>query len=63
MHVNGKEVAFSSGTLLTFLEQNGYNPAHVVVERNGDIFAREQFAAVALAPEDDLNILHFMGGG
>jgi len=63
MLVNGKQVECFMGTLLDFLQQNGYRDDCVVVERGGEIIVREQFASVQLQADDELNILHFMGGG
>ncbi|MDR2525753.1 MAG: sulfur carrier protein ThiS [Oscillospiraceae bacterium] len=63
MKVNGETVEDFGGNLLAFLEENGYRPQHVVCERNGEIITGEHFAETALAPTDDINILHFMGGG
>jgi sulfur carrier protein len=63
MKINGKSVEYRPMTLLAYLEQNGYNPLQVVAERNMEIVTREHFGEVTLAPEDEINILHFMGGG
>jgi thiamine biosynthesis protein ThiS len=63
MRINGKLVEYEPLTLLEYLEREGYNPAHVVVERNREIITRERFGEVALDPEDEINILRFMGGG
>ncbi len=63
MLVNGKKVEYESISLLQYLQQEGFNPAHVVVERGGEILTRERFASVMLADSDEINILHFMGGG
>jgi sulfur carrier protein len=63
MLVNGKQVEYHAGTLLEYLQQQGYRLDCVVVERSGEIITREQFANVQLRTDDTLNILHFMGGG
>ncbi len=63
MVVNGVTVPFAPGSLLQYLEREGFNLSQIVVERNLEIITREHFDEVALAPEDEINILHFMGGG
>jgi len=63
MTVNGKNAAYEATTLLEYLLREGYDPAHVVVERNMEIITRERFSEVYLAEDDKINILHFMGGG
>jgi thiamine biosynthesis protein ThiS len=41
----------------------GLLPAHVVVERNGQVVPREQMGTVLLAAGDRLEIVRFVGGG
>ena len=63
MRVNGQIVAYEPITLLAYLEREGFGVAHVIVERNREIVTRERFGEVTLGPEDEINILRFMGGG
>jgi len=63
MRVNGKTVEYEPLTLLEYLRREGYDPARVVVERGREIITKERFGEVALRPEDEINILRFMGGG
>ena len=63
MTINGKPEPYEPVTLLQYLERKGYNLQRVVVERNMEIITRERFGEVTLQPEDEINILHFMGGG
>jgi thiamine biosynthesis protein ThiS len=63
MTVNGTEVPYQPMTLLAFMEHNGYNPLQVVAERNMEIITRDAFGQTRLEPGDEINILHFMGGG
>jgi thiamine biosynthesis protein ThiS len=35
----------------------------IAVEHNGSIIARAQWAAIALAENDKLEVVHFVGGG
>ena len=63
MIVNGKHIDYEPCTLLEYLQRQGYNPAHVVVEKNMEIITREYFGDILLAQGDEINILQFMGGG
>ena len=64
MTVNGKQVDLNAPTtLLDYLLREGYNLSHVVVERNMEIITRERFGETTLGPDDEINILRFMGGG
>jgi len=64
MMVNGKKTEIELPiTLLDYLQQAGYNPSHVVVERNMEIITRERFGETTLGEDDKINVLRFMGGG
>ncbi|MDR2753794.1 MAG: sulfur carrier protein ThiS [Oscillospiraceae bacterium] len=63
MQINGKLVPYEPLTLQEYLRREGYSADHVVVERNLEIITKERFANVTLQEMDDVNILHFMGGG
>ena len=39
------------------------NPAHVVVEINGTILAKDAYAVTRIKPDDCIEILRFVGGG
>ena len=62
--VNGKAESFDAPcSLLEFLGAKGLEPKTVVIERNGDIPAREEWGGIRLSDGDTLEILKFMGGG
>ena len=66
MHVtvNGETLELEADLpLLRLLERLGKEPAHVAIERNGDIMDREQMATAVLCENDRLEIVHFVGGG
>jgi len=63
MTINGKKLEYEPITLLSYLEREGYNPSRVVVEKGREIITRERFGEITLAPDDEINILRFMGGG
>ena len=47
----------------SYLKENGFNPEHLVVERNYEIIPKEQFASVTIQDEDVIEVLRFVGGG
>lgn len=62
--VNGVSEPFSPGaTVETLLKGRGLDPLRVAVERNGAIVPRASFAQAALADGDQIEIVHFVGGG
>ncbi len=63
--VNGADRRIPSGwTLADLLSSVELDPRVVVVERNGQILRdRSSFASLALAADDSLEIVHFVGGG
>ena len=64
MIVNGKEVDVQAGTTLqAYLENNGYDPRTIAVEKNGVIIPKGAFASETLSRGDTMEIVAFMGGG
>lgn len=62
--VNGEKLEVASGlNLLALLDQIGKPVAHVAVEHNGEVIDRDGFARVILGENDQLEIVHFVGGG
>ena len=62
--VNGEPRRAPAGQSIAALVTGlGLDPAKVAVERNGDIVPRATLAAVLLAEGDQLEIVHFVGGG
>ncbi len=62
--VNGetKQVPFSSN-LSQLLQSFHLDPKSVVVERNRRVVPRDEFPAVQVAQGDEIEIVHFVGGG
>ena len=50
-------------TILEYLEQTGFDAKRVVVEVNLEIIPKERLDAVKLETGDQVEILHFVGGG
>ncbi|WP_434310716.1 sulfur carrier protein ThiS [Hominifimenecus sp. rT4P-3] len=62
--VNGIEDSEGEGKLLVeYLQEHGYDPARIAVERNGSILPRSQYGRTWLEVGDVLEIVHFVGGG
>ena len=62
--VNGEPRSIAAGaTVADLVADIGLNPAKVAVERNAVIVPRSTLADVALADGDQLEIVHFVGGG
>ena len=61
--VNGKEKDIAGLNLLEYLEEKGYRPDRIVVERNLEILAREDLGNITIQDEDTIEVLEFMGGG
>lgn len=64
IQINGEPAADAAGkTLLTYVEETGYVPAHVAIEHNLKIIPRDEWNNVTIADGDIIEILQFMGGG
>jgi thiamine biosynthesis protein ThiS len=63
--VNGQPRQFSPGTTIAdLLDQLGLHPRAVVVELNRSILKdRGQFTAIVLGEGDNVELVHFVGGG
>jgi thiazole synthase len=64
VEVNGKSREFvAGGSLLVLLAELEIDPRMVVVERNREIVRRDQLGRVQVEDGDQLEIVHFVGGG
>ena len=62
--VNGEPRAIPPDhTVTALLRSLGLDPRKVAVERNEAIVARSLYDTTPLAPGDQLEIVHFIGGG
>jgi len=62
--VNGEERQVAEGTSAAqLLEQLSVQPERVVVEVNLTILKRDQLARTILKDDDQIEIVHFVGGG
>ena len=64
VQLNGKEREVPAGlTVHGLLENLGLEPRLVVVERNREILQRVRYAEVQVGEGDQLELVHFVGGG
>jgi thiazole synthase len=62
--INGDKRSLESPlTLAALVDSLGMKPDRVAVERNREIVPRDQWLATQLADGDQLEIVHFVGGG
>ncbi len=62
--VNGERRGVpADATLLTLLGLLGLDPRVVVVEHNRKIVRRPELGGQRLAPDDAIELVHFVGGG
>jgi sulfur carrier protein len=61
--INGQEQTFGPMTLSQLVEHLGMKQDRVAVELNRNIVPRTQWAETNLAEGDQLEIVHFVGGG
>ena len=61
--VNGDTRRTSASTIAELVRELGLKPEKVAVEHNGVIAPRSTLAEVALGDGDQLEIVHFVGGG
>ncbi len=61
--VNGDSYRAHPGSIAEFVMSLELDPKKVAVEHNGEIAPRSQLAEIALSDGDNLEIVHFVGGG
>jgi thiazole synthase len=64
LKINGEIRSVESAkTVVEMLGELALDPTRTVVEKNGEIVAREHFATTPLAEGDVLELVRFVGGG
>mgnify|MGYP000333176772 CR=1 FL=1 len=61
--VNGDSRRTQATTIAALVRELGLKPEKVAVEHNGEIAPRSTLEDVALSDGDQLEIVHFVGGG
>jgi thiamine biosynthesis protein ThiS len=63
LRINGEERTFASGNLEALVSELGMKGDRVAVELNREIVPRVRWAETPLHDGDQLEIVHFVGGG
>jgi sulfur carrier protein len=64
INVNGEHRRVPAGmTVAGLVNEIGFDPARVAVERNLQVIPRSTLADVKVEDGDDYEIVHFVGGG
>ena len=64
VHVNGEPHELREGlTLSELIAELGLAPERLAVERNREVVRRARWAETTLAEGDQIEIVHFVGGG
>ncbi len=62
--INGKKKDIESEiSILNFLKSKEVDPKKVVIELNKEIIKTENYNNIVLKPNDEMEILSFVGGG
>ena len=61
--INGESRAVPAETLSALVEQLGMKPDRVAIELNREIIHRDRWPQTRLNDGDQLEIVHFVGGG
>ena len=64
IRINGKDSEVAADiSVARLLEDLGLRPGRVVVERNARVLSRDAHGATRLEQGDEVEIVHFVGGG
>lgn len=62
--INGEPQGVSDGlTVADLIKHLGLNQQRLAVEVNREVIARERYTALTLTDGDQVEIVHFVGGG
>ena len=63
LRINWEDKDLAGKNLLEYLQETGFDPERVVVERNLEIISKERLSDVTINDEDEIEVLMFVGGG
>ena len=64
IRLNGRDhVAAGGSTVMALIETMGLQPGRVAVELNGRVVARLEYPRAVLREGDNVEVVHFVGGG
>jgi len=64
--VNGETfdiTTLSEATIPALLNHYNLHPERIALEKNGEIIKRAEYSTTALDQGDEIEIIHFVGGG
>lgn len=61
--INSQVVDIHGISLQTYIENTGYNTKHIAVEINGNIIPKTKYQSTQINDGDEIEIVHFVGGG
>ena len=61
--LNGKPFDSSAANILALTQALGLNPKQVAIEHNQQIVPRSRYGEVGINAGDEIEIVHFIGGG
>ncbi len=63
VNINGEARDVAEGTVATLLQDLGLHPQLIVVEHNREILDRAVFGDTRIQAGDQIELVHFVGGG
>ncbi len=63
MRLNGKELNQEYENLEQLLLEHGFELKYIAVECNGRIIPKSEYSAYIPQPEDEMEVVNFVGGG
>ena len=63
VRINGEARDVGGGSVTALLEELGLKPQLIVVEYNRNILDRSEFDATEIQAGDNIELVHFVGGG
>lgn len=61
--INSQPVNADGLSLQTYINNTGYNLNHIAVEINGKIIPKTEYETTQIMNGDEIEIVHFVGGG
>ncbi|MCH5150064.1 MAG: sulfur carrier protein ThiS [Spirochaetales bacterium] len=61
--INSQPVNADGLSLQTYINNVGYNLNHIAVEINGKIIPKTEYETTQIMDGDEIEIVHFVGGG
>ncbi|MGC6367286.1 MAG: sulfur carrier protein ThiS [Candidatus Marinamargulisbacteria bacterium] len=61
--LNGEKTQTKATDILRLLESLKLQPTDVIVELNGTVLHKNEFPSTKITPQDNIEILRFIGGG